>query len=293
MGLFFSGSKKSNTTNTNKTTNNSGYFDASVGGEINAHTVGAAGGDVNILDGGAISDAFDFATGINEDISQTIDNVLSFTGEATSAFINAVTDNNQSSNATIDNALEFSAGAIAANNNTLLQNLDFLDGESDEAREFEAGLIGSVLGLASENVNRAYADINDTKQFAAGLTGKVLDDSKDSYERNLAAVQSSHNNSMSFASGAFSSAVNNITQTADKGFKFLKDSSLAVLGGMAEFTTENTENMQENNLAALDAIEESSKSASEETNDMMFKVALGLVGVVGLGVAVAAWRKRT
>jgi len=288
MGLLSSSrsSTTSLTENTNNTVANSGVFEVGLGGSLFAPTFGATSGNVSIntLDGGAIDESFDFAdTALNNGFN-AIDNVLTFIGGATQTLIDTVTNTNTASNQNMSNSLEFAAGSQANSNNTMLANLDFIDGETDDTLMFASGLVGDVL-------NFSYQDIADTKLFAAGLTNKTIDTTERAFNNTLEANQRSATNAMQFASGAFSSAVTGITNAADKGFNFLTTSATQVLGGMAEFTAD--ENAQNRILQTqqIDSIRDSSLTTIEQSSDMIFKAVGGLIGVVTIAAAFAAWRK--
>jgi len=288
MGLLSSSrsSTTSLTENTNNTVANSGVFEVGLGGNLFAPTFGATSGNVSIntLDGGAIDESFDFADNALNSGFTAIDNVLTFIGGATQTLIDTVTNTNTASNQNMSNSLEFAAGSQVNSNNTMLANLDFIDGETDDTLMFASGLVGDVL-------NFSYQDIADTKLFAAGLTNKTIDTTERAFNNTLEANQRSATNAMQFASGAFSSAVSGITNAADKGFNFLTTSATQVLGGMAEFTAD--ENAQNRILQTqqIDSIRDSSLSTISQSSDMIFKAVGGLIGVVTIAAAFAAWRK--
>ena len=298
-GFFGSGGKTNsgNTENTNLTTSNAGANDASVGGYIFNPNFGSINAplELNITDRGAVDSSFDFSGGVVEETFKVVDDAFTFVAGATAELLETIGLNNSFNQLSTEQALEFAAGAQVNSNDNLNSNLDYIYGAAQEMREFEAGLVGSILDYS-------YNDIADTKSFTAGLTTRVLDDSKESYERNLEAVQLNHvntldavqqsaDNSLQFASGAFSSAVNSINVGANKAMDFLTSSASQVLGGLAEFTVDESANNRAYQLDAIETIKDASATDSQQTNDMMFKLALGLIVTVGGGVAIAAWRK--
>jgi hypothetical protein len=288
-GFFGSGGKTNsgNTTNDNRTTANTTSQTSYTGDNISQSFGAMQNSNITMTDYGAINKSFDFL----EHGVKIVDDAMQFTAGATQAILDNTLTTVTSNSEVVDNAFEFAAGSQMSTQSGLSDNLDFIDSETDDILSWAAGAVSTVVDQINKNTNLAYNDIADTKMFTAGLTTKVLDDSKDSYQRNLAATQASHENSMMFASGAFNSAVSNIRASADKGFQILDEATKNVLNGIAEFTGTQVAGMADNQTEAIEAIKNASKSESQQTSENMMKFGLGMAAVIGIAFIVARKRK--
>lgn len=264
-----------NSSNLNETNSSQLSQDASFGGDIRTNTFGKlvdSNVTVNNLDGGIID------AGVKL-VDDALENVFTFLGGSITAS-NAADEQAAAVNSqVIDDSFSFAGGAAVNATDQLLANLDFIAGENDDIRNFEAGV-----------VQAAFDDIALTREFTAGLTGEVLDNQAQAFEASTDAITRGAEQSLEFAAGAFQTGINEISGFANNSFEFLGEATTFLFNTLTGATSDQLAQNSALQQESLDVISESSKSASQETNEMIFKLALGLIAVVGLGAMATTFK---